>query len=92
MEEDIFLKEEQKLQEIIKQMKQEKENIEESLSKSDLKYDMEHLAQAQVMQAQVDKVEAINKNLDRPYFARMDFKEKDKKLEKFYIVKMSLLD
>ena len=36
--------------------------------------------------------ENIKKIKDKPYFARMDFKEKSKDLEKFYIGKISILD
>ena len=92
MQEATFKEEEQKLKTIIKQMRKEEEQIQSDLKKSDLKYDIEHLAQAQVMQAQVDKLDAIKQNIDRPYFARMDFKENGKELEKIYIGKMSLID
>lgn len=92
MEDKIFIEEKQKLNEIVKQMKEQECSIEEILRDSNMNYDVEHIAQAQVLQAQVDKLNSIKQNLDKPYFARMDFKENGKELEKFYIGKFSLLD
>ena len=92
MDEEIFLEEKQKLKEILKKIKEEETTIEESLSNSNMNYDMENIAKANVLMAQVKKLEDIKKIKDKPYFARMDFKENFKQLEKFYIGKISLLD
>lgn len=92
MDEEIFLEEKQKLEEIVKKISTEEMSIEQSLSSSNMNYDLENIAKANVLQAQVKKLEDIKKIKDKPYFARMDFKEDARKLEKFYIGKISLLD
>lgn len=84
--------EKQKLKEIIKQINEEENRIETILSNSDMNYDLENIAKARVLQAQVKKLEDIKNIKNKPYFARMDFKENNKDIEKFYIGKISLLD
>lgn len=94
-EKDIYEKtlqeEKQKLVEILEKMENQEQEIEQLFSKSN-GYDLEHIAEANVMEAQIKKLSDIKKLKDKPYFARMDFREKQKKLEAFYIGKMSLLD
>lgn len=92
MEEEIFQEEKKKLKDIVQKIKEEEQTIEESLSNSNMNYDMENIAKANILMAQVKKLEDIKKIKDKPYFARMDFKEDSKQLEKFYIGKISLLD
>ena len=92
MEEDIFLEEKQKLKEVIQKITEEETELENTLSSSDMNYDLENLAKAQVLQSQIKKLSDIKKIKDNPYFARMDFKENSKELEKFYIGKISILD
>ena len=53
---------------------------------------MENIAKGLVLQMYVDKLENMKKLKSTPYFARMDFKEKYKNQEKFYIGKLSILD
>ena len=90
MDEEIFLEEKDKLKEIVQKMDDEEHIIEENLSSSDMNYDLENIAKANVLQAQIKKLEDIKKIKDKPYFARMDFREDSNKLEKFYIGKISL--
>ena len=52
MDEEIFLEEKQKLKEILKKIKEEETTIEESLSNSNMNYDMENIAKANVLMAQ----------------------------------------
>ncbi|MBR2744373.1 MAG: AAA family ATPase [Clostridia bacterium] len=92
MDEEIFLEEKEKLKEIVGKINNEEQIIEDNLSSSDMNYDLENIAKANVLQAQIKKLEDIKKIKDKPYFARMDFKEDSNKLEKFYIGKISLLD
>ena len=92
MEEDVFIEEKAKLKEITKKILEEEENLEEYLSNVSMNYDLENIAQAKVVESQIQKLENIKKIKDKPYFARMDFKEKSKDLEKFYIGKISILD
>ena len=92
MEEEIFSQEKQKLKEIVKKINDEENELEYSLSNSDMNYDLENIAKANILQSQIKKLEDIKKIKDKPYFARMDFKENAKDLEKLYIGKISLLD
>ena len=57
-----------------------------------MNYDLENIAQAQFVSSQLRKLENIKSIKDKPYFARMDFKEDGKSVEKLYIGKISLLD
>lgn len=92
MDEEIFQKEKEKLKEIVQKIKDEKELIEHTLSGSDMNFKLEDMAKATLLQSYLKKLEDINKIKDKPYFARMDFKEDSKELEMFYIGKISLLD
>lgn len=92
MEEEIFIQEKKKLKEIVKKIKKEEKELEDSLSSSDKNYDLENIAKANSLQFKIKKLEDIKKIKDKPYFARMDFKENSKEVEKLYIGKISLLD
>ncbi len=92
MDEEILLQEKEKLKQVIEKINQEESNIEESLSNSDMNFDLENIAKANVLLAQIKKLHDIKKIKDKPYFARMDFKEDSKETEKLYIGKISLLD
>ena len=92
MDKEIFYKEQQKLKEILEKMNKEELEIEDNLSNSDMNFDLENIAKANIIQSQIKKLVDIKKIKDKPYFARMDFKERHKNLEEFYIGKISLLD
>ena len=92
MDKETFLEEEKKLKSTVEKITEEEESIEYVLSKADMKYDMENLAKGQVLQMYVDKLANMKKLKNTPYFARMDFKEKEKNKETFYIGKLSVLD
>lgn len=92
MDEEIFQEEKEKLKEIIQKIEAEEEIIEHTLSNSDKNFKLEDMAKATLLQSYFKKLEDIKKIKDKPYFARMDFREDSKELEKFYIGKISLLD
>ena len=92
MDEEILEKERQKLQEILKKMDVQEQEIENYIAERSTNFKLENMAEANVMASQVKKLDDIKKIKDKPYFARMDFKEKYKELEAFYIGKISLLD
>lgn len=92
MDEEILEKERQKLQEILKKMDVQEQEIENYIAERSTNFKLENMAEANVMASQVKKLDDIKKIKDKPYFARMDFKEKSKELEAFYIGKISLLD
>lgn len=92
MDELTLREEKEKLKDVIKKITEEENNIENELSHSDMNYDMENLAKGIVLQNKVKKLYDIKKIKDKPYFARMDFKETDRETEKLYIGKISVLD
>ena len=92
MNEEVFSQEKDKLKEIVNKINEEETNIDTTLSQTSMNYDIENIAFANVLQSQVKKLEDIKKIKNKPYFARMDFRESGKETEKFYIGKISLLD
>ena len=92
MNNKTFLEEKEKLKEINNKVLEEEKLIEEELRKSDMNYTMEDIAKGEVLLTRVKKLENIKKNKNVPYFARMDFKEENRDLEKLYIGKISILD
>lgn len=92
MDEEILEDERQKLQEILKKIDVQEHEIETYIAERSTNFKLENAAEANVMQAQVKKLDDIKKINDKPYFARMDFKEREKNVEAFYIGKISLLD
>ena len=92
MDEEIFKQEKEKLKDIVKKINKEENNLEQYFSSADMNYDLENIAQAQFVSSQLRKLENIKSIKDKPYFARMDFKEDGKSVEKLYIGKISLLD
>ena len=92
MDKEIFLEEESNLKNTIDKIEEEEKFIENTLDSANMNYDMENIAKGLVLQMYVDKLENIKKLKSTPYFARMDFKEKYKNQENFYIGKLSILD
>ena len=92
MNNKTFLEEREKLKEINNKVLEEEKLIEEELRKSDMNYTMEDIAKGEVLLTRVKKLENIKKIKNVPYFARMDFKEENRDLEKLYIGKISILD
>ena len=92
MNNKTFLEEKEKLKEINNKVLEEEKLIEEELRESDMNYTMEDIAKGEVLLTRVKKLENIKKIKNVPYFARMDFKEENRDLEKLYIGKISILD
>ena len=92
MEEQIFKEEQDKLEEINEKITEKENIIEDDLKNADMNYSLEDMAKGEVLFAKVKKLEDIKKIKDVPYFARMDFKEDARKMEKLYIGKISILD
>ena len=64
MEEKVFIEEKAKLKEITKKILEEEENLEEYLSNVSMNYDLENIAQAKVVESQIQKLENIKKIKD----------------------------
>ena len=92
MDEQIFNEEQEKLTEINNKIAEEENLIEEDLKNADMNYSLEDMAKGEILFAKVKKLEDIKKIKNVPYFARMDFKEDARKMEKLYIGKISILD
>ena len=92
MEKQILKEEEQKLHEILEKIDNQEQELEHTIANGSMNYDLENMAEGNIMIANLKKLADIKKVKDKPYFARMDFKEKSKELEAFYIGKISLLD
>lgn len=92
MNNDIFQEEKEKLEEVNSRIEKIEKDIEENLRKSSLNYTLEDLAKGELIKSNVKKLEDIKNIKNTPYFARMDFKEVGKNIEKLYIGKISILD
>lgn len=92
MDEQILKEERQKLKDILTKMDVQEHEIEDYIAEKSTNFKIENMAEANVMASQVKKLDDIKKIKDKPYFARMDFKENGKNEEAFYIGKISLLD
>jgi|GEM_PF-1240354 len=86
---DIFIEEEKKLAETICRIDEEEKQMESRLSTS---YNVNDIAKGFVMQMYAKKINDIKKIRTKPYFARMDYKENNRKKESFYIGKISIID
>ena len=89
MDKDIFIAEEKKLAETICRIDEEEKQMESRLSTS---YNVNDIAKGFVMQMYAKKINDIKKIRTKPYFARMDYKENNRKKESFYIGKISIID
>ena len=89
MDKDIFIEEEKKLAETIFRIDEEEKQMESRLSTS---YNVNDIAKGFVMQMYAKKINDIKKIRTKPYFARMDYKENNRKKESFYIGKISIID
>ena len=87
MDKDIFIEEEKQLAETIFRIDEEEKQMESRLSTS---YNVNDIAKGFVMQMYAKKINDIKKIRTKPYFARMDYKENNRKKESFYIGKISL--
>ena len=92
MDDEIFKEEEKKLKKTIKELDDEEQSLEETLSTSNMQYNIEDQAKGLILQMYIDKLENIKKIKNEPYFARMDFKENGGANEILYIGKLSILD
>ena len=90
MEEEILKIERQHLAETIKKLEKEKENLENSLINVRGNSSDEYIT-AYLSAINQKKISDILLSIDRPYFARMDVLENNKK-EELYIGKLSVLD
>ena len=92
MVEKEFLREKEKLKNVIQKLNTEEKELEESLKKTNSNYDKDSYVRAHIVYIGEKKLSDIAKIKDKPYFARVDFKTEDEPQEKLYIGKLSVLD
>lgn len=84
--------EKQKLKNVQMKLKETKEDEEITFSNLSKKYGANPRLLENLMSISAIKINNIVKIMDKPYFARIDFKEDGRELEKFYIGKIGVLD
>ena len=84
--------EKQKLKNVQMKLKETKEDEEITFSNLPKKYGANPRLLENLMSISAIKINNIVKIMDKPYFARIDFKEDGRELEKFYIGKIGVLD
>lgn len=92
MDEKEFLREKEKLTEVVKKLNNEEKELEEHTSKSDKNYEKESFVKAHLLYLNHKKLSDLKKIKNKPYFARIDFKSNDDEKEELYIGKLSVLD
>lgn len=92
MDEKEFLREKEKLKDVIAKLDDEEKEIEESLSKKNKNYEKDSYVRAHLVYLGEKKLKDIRMIKPKPYFARVDFKVNGEEKEKIYIGKLSLLD
>lgn len=92
MEEKEFLREKEKLKQVVEKLEKEEQEIENNLANSSSGYSKEDYVRAQLLYLGHKKLHDLKQMKPKPYFARIDFKENDEKEEILYIGKISVLD
>ena len=92
MDEKEFLREKEKLKEVIKKLDTEEKILENNLARTNSNYDKESFVKAHLLYLGHKKLLDLKSIKDKPYFARIDFKSNGERLEKLYIGKLSIID
>lgn len=92
MEEQELVKEKQKLKEVSLKLEEEEKNIEGMLKVAANSYKKSDVIRAELIYLNEKRLKDIAGIKNKPYFARLDFKENGKEIENFYIGKLSVLD
>ena len=92
MEEKELNLEKEKLKEVITKLNEEEIGLEDSLDSSSKSYSKDDFVRAHLLYLGHKKLHDIRNIKDKPYFARLDFKEDGEKEERLYIGKISVVD
>lgn len=92
MNDKEFLREKEKLKQVIKKLENEKIQMEGALTKTDNNYEKDSYVKAHLIYLWHKKLQDIENIFPKPYFARVDFKEIGEEKEEIYIGKISILD
>ena len=92
MDEEEFLREKEKLSDVLQKLTKEENALDNSLQKADANYEKESYVGAHLVYLKQKKITDIIKIKDKPYFARIDFKADGESKESLYIGKISIID
>lgn len=92
MDEKEFLREKEKLKQVVQKLNNEEKELEENFSKTDKNYEKDSYVKAHIEYLNNKKLSDLKKIKSKPYFARIDFKVKNELKEELYIGKISVLD
>lgn len=92
MDKDTFKNESEKLRQTLKKMEDEEEHLNNTLLTNTSIYSKDDYVRAHLIYLGEKKLKELQKMKPKPYFARLDFKEKNEQEEKLYIGKLSLID
>lgn len=92
MDEEEFLREKEKLSDVLQKLTKEENVLDNSLQKVDANYEKESFVRAHLVYLKQKKILDINKIKNKPYFARIDFKVDGENKEILYIGKISIID
>ena len=92
MDRNTFKEESEKLKEILEKIDEEQESLNNNLVNSSNLYSKDDYIRALLIHMGEKRLREIEKIKNKPYFARLDFKENNAKEEKLYIGKLSVID
>lgn len=92
MDEKEFLREKEKLKQVVQKLNNEEKELEENFSKTDKNYEKDSYVKAHIEYLNNKKLSDLKKIKSKPYFARIDFQVKNEPKEELYIGKISVLD
>ena len=92
MDEKEFLREKEKLKQVIENLEFESEEIQNSLANTDSIREKDDYVKAQMMYLGHKKLQDLKQIKKKPYFARIDFKSDGEPEEELYIGKLSIID
>lgn len=87
-----FMQESKKLEEVITKLEKEIQTEESRIGNIGRVYEKSDGIRAQLVYMAEKKLKDMKASKDKPYFARLDFKEENRKTEQLYIGKLSILD
>ncbi len=92
MDEKEFLREKEKLKQVVNRLDFEEKEIETSLANTNSMREKDDYVKAQMLYLGHKKLQDLKQVKKKPYFARIDFKADGEQKEKLYIGKLSIID
>lgn len=92
MDEEEFLREKEKLSDVLQKLTKEENVLEDTMQRVDANYEKDSYVRAHLVYLKQKKISDIMKIKDKPYFARIDFKVDGEDKEVLYIGKISIID